>query len=75
MMENTHLDPLELFVGKVVLVLAEGCRIAGKLLDYDSGSENKSKPHIPGLLVLENEHGKLIIRGNWQAVGTFCKNR
>jgi hypothetical protein len=62
-----------LFVGKVVLVEAEDCRIPGKLLDYVSGSENKQKPHSPGLLILENEHGRIIIRGNWQAVGTFGK--
>jgi hypothetical protein len=46
------------------------------LLDYAEGSANKEKPHSPSLLVLENHHvGKLIIRGNWQAVGTFSKAR
>jgi len=59
---------ISLFLGRLVTAEVErGSEIEGKLIRYEFGSKNN--PHKPNILILEND-GKLIIRGNWIALKT-----
>jgi|YelNatPaOPRAMG01_1025707.scaffolds.fasta_scaffold34266_2 hypothetical protein len=60
------------FLGKTVLVEAEGYDIIGKLIRYQLGSKN---PHKPTLLILKNMEDAFIIVRNWNKISSLGKAR
>jgi len=56
---------INLFLGKNVVVEAEGCVIVGRLIRYQLGSRN---PHRPTVLTLKNLEGNFIIVRRWSII-------
>jgi hypothetical protein len=55
------------FLGKDVRVkVSEGLTVEGQLIYYQFGC--KSKPHRPNVLILKNDDGFHVLRGNWLSI-------
>ena len=61
-------NPLNIFLGKNVIVEADynNIVITGRLIHYQIG--NRQKPHRPFILILENGQGKHVLRGNFVSI-------
>jgi hypothetical protein len=59
---------LSCFLGKNVVVEADNHNVVvmGRLIHYQIGS--KEKPHRPFILVLENNQGKHVLRGDFTSI-------
>lgn len=56
------------FIGKEVLIEAEGHAVLGKLIHYDFGDKRR---HIPQVLILQSLSGSWIIVRFWQVIKTL----
>jgi hypothetical protein len=52
-------------IGKTVEVQAEGIRVRGRFTLYCNGSRDG---HVPTVLVLEDEFGRLMLMRDWNAI-------
>lgn len=50
------------FLGKTVIAESCGIKITGKLVCLQNSNR---EGHVPEVLVIENEAGRHILRGNW----------
>jgi hypothetical protein len=62
-MSDFYYPLIHRFLNKRVRVKVEGLSVEGKLLRYQEN--NKDKPHMPQLLILQNGGGIHILRGDW----------
>jgi hypothetical protein len=61
------------FLGKHVLVkVSEGLTVEGTLVFYEFG--RKTKPHRPNVLILKNDDGFHVLRGNWLSISGMGEN-
>jgi hypothetical protein len=63
-------NPISCFIGKTVLVECEpGLTVEGRLIRYVLGYQ---EGHLPTVLIVQNEHGFIILR-SWKTIKTTEK--
>jgi hypothetical protein len=61
------------FLGKHIQVkISESLTVEGTLIYYQFGC--KSKPHRPHVLILKNDDGFHVLRGNWLSISGGGEN-
>jgi len=63
-------NPINFFLGKTVVIECEpGLTVEGKLIRYVLGFQ---QGHLPTVLIVQNEHGYIILR-SWKTIKTTEK--